>query len=261
MRVELAAWVRLVAVVELLRRDPPGAARVARPIPLPRGRPGDQCAAHPGRAKRGARRRPRPCPHRARARARCADAPAGPPAGELMVSLVRQVSAGLLRCLARNAVALVALFLALSMGTAWALQTNSVTSRKRADGQVKRIVLPKNSVRSKNIVNGQVQRVDLAGNSVRSEKIANGRRELSRCPRAPRRGRPPPATSAGALLPSRSTAARPRTGGSRSSWSARSSTGRRADKIRKYPRRRVQRRPRRAAGSWGTRVSVSPRHR
>jgi predicted RNA-binding protein len=91
-----------------------------------------------------------------------------------MVSLVRQVSAGLLRHLARNAVALVALFLALSMGTAWALQTNSVTSEKRADAQVKRIVLPKNSVRSKNIVNGQVQRVDLARNSVSSEKIVNG---------------------------------------------------------------------------------------
>jgi len=74
----------------------------------------------------------------------------------------------------RNAIAYVALFLTLSMGTAWALGNNSVKSKHIANGQVKNQDLARNSVRSKNVVDGQVKNQDLARNSVRSKNIVDG---------------------------------------------------------------------------------------
>ena len=72
----------------------------------------------------------------------------------------------------RNHLAVVALFLAVGGGTAWA--ANTIDSTDIIDGEVKTVDLANGAVRTGKIANGHVRGEDIAADAVGSSAIANG---------------------------------------------------------------------------------------
>jgi hypothetical protein len=71
-----------------------------------------------------------------------------------------------------TAIAYLALFAALGLGTAWALERNSVQSKHIKNGQVKRKDLRKNAVDSSRVENGSLRAGDLAPGALPEEAFA-----------------------------------------------------------------------------------------
>ena len=79
--------------------------------------------------------------------------------------------------LRRNALALVALFFALSGGIAWATHpggANTISSNDIINGEVKAPDVAQNSIRTDRIQNGAVTSADVADDSLRTEDIFDG---------------------------------------------------------------------------------------